>query len=183
MAANFFNKRFRKKGNHFFELNSLNNSARGVSRVFFIVTIANIVAVTTFFILALATQNTIFTLILAVLFVLFIAFVALTLVFYFKYSFSAYFSNLYNKTRENYAKLANFEKNLGYFKNEKGELVSNCECMLVSDKARKKGWLILAELKYCGGDPRTVNENFELALSQVKETFLFLLCQCLNMMI
>ena len=115
MAANFFNKRFKKKGNHFFELNSLNNSAKGVSRVFFIVTIANIVAVTTFFILALATQNTIFTLILAILFVLFIAFVALTLVFYFKYSFSAYFSNLYNKTRENYAKLANFEKNLGYY--------------------------------------------------------------------
>lgn len=68
----------------------------------------------------------------------------------------------------------NFEKNLSYFKNEKDELVSNCECMLVSDKARKKGWLILAELKYCGGNPRTVNENFELALSQVRDTFLFL---------
>ena len=68
----------------------------------------------------------------------------------------------------------NFEKNLSYFRNDGGELVSNCECMLVSDKARKKGWLILAELKYCGGNPRTVNENFEKALSQVRETFLYL---------
>ena len=68
----------------------------------------------------------------------------------------------------------NFEKNLGYFKDDKGNLVSNCECMLVSDKARRKGWLILAELKYCGGNPRTVNENFEMALAQVRDTFLFL---------
>jgi hypothetical protein len=68
----------------------------------------------------------------------------------------------------------NFEKNLGYFKDYNQELVSNCECMLVSDKARKRGWLVLAELKYCGGDPRTVNENFEKALSQVRDTFLYL---------
>ena len=68
----------------------------------------------------------------------------------------------------------NFEKNLGYFKDDKGKLVSNCECMLVSDKARRKGWLILAELKYCGGNPRTVNDNFENALAQVKATFLYL---------
>ena len=59
----------------------------------------------------------------------------------------------------------NFEKNLSYFRDNDHELVSNCECMLVSDKARKKGWLVLAELKYCGGDPRTVNDNFEKALS------------------
>ena len=68
----------------------------------------------------------------------------------------------------------NFEKNLGYFRVNNQELESNCECMLVSDKARKKGWLILAELKYCGGNPRTVNENFENALSQVRDTFLYL---------
>lgn len=68
----------------------------------------------------------------------------------------------------------NFEKNLSYFRGNDNELVSNCECMLVSYKARKKGWLILAELKYCGGNPRTVNENFEEALSQVRNTFLYL---------
>lgn len=68
----------------------------------------------------------------------------------------------------------NFEKNLGYFKDDNRNLVSNCECMLVSDKAHRKGWLILAELKYCGGNPRTVNENFEIALAQVRDTFLFL---------
>ncbi len=68
----------------------------------------------------------------------------------------------------------NFEKNLNYFRGSSHELASNCECMLVSDKARKKGWLVLAELKYCGGDSRTVNENFEKALSQVRDTFLYL---------
>ena len=68
----------------------------------------------------------------------------------------------------------NFEKNLGYFKVAGKGPVPNCECMLVSDKARKKGWLVLAELKYCGGSPRTVNENFEKALSQVRDTFIYL---------
>lgn len=70
--------------------------------------------------------------------------------------------------------VVNFEKNLSYFKDNQGNLVPNCECMLVSDKAHKKGWLILAELKYCGGNPRTVNEYFEKALSQVRDTFLYL---------
>lgn len=68
----------------------------------------------------------------------------------------------------------NFEKNQSYFKESKQGIVSNCECMLVSDKARKKGWLVLAELKYCGGEPKTVNRNFKKALSQLKETFLYL---------
>ncbi len=68
----------------------------------------------------------------------------------------------------------NFEKNLSYFRGNDHELVSNCECMLVSDRARKKGWLVLAELKYCGGDRRTVNENFEKALSQIRDTFMYL---------
>ena len=68
----------------------------------------------------------------------------------------------------------NFEKNLHYFDTMDKGRISNCECMLVSDKARKKGWLVLAELKYCGGNPRTIMDNFEKALSQLKETFLFL---------
>ena len=68
----------------------------------------------------------------------------------------------------------NFEKNLNYFKGVDHKLLSNCECMLVSDKARKKGWLVLAELKYCGGKSQMVNRNFEKALSQLKETFLYL---------
>lgn len=68
----------------------------------------------------------------------------------------------------------NFEKNLGYFKEKGRELATNCECMVVSDKARKRGWLILAEQKYCGGDPRTVLDNFSQALSQVRDTFLYL---------
>ena len=68
----------------------------------------------------------------------------------------------------------NFEKNLGYFKKDGHQIASNCECMLVSDKARRRGWLILAELKYCGGDPRTVMENFSQALAQVRDTFSYL---------
>ncbi len=68
----------------------------------------------------------------------------------------------------------NFEKNLNYFKDTEEGIISNCECMLVSDKARKKGWLVLVELKYCGGAPKTINRNFKHALSQLMDTFLYL---------
>lgn len=68
----------------------------------------------------------------------------------------------------------NFEKNQNWFKDPKQGSVRNCECMLVSDKARKKGWLVLAELKYCGGEPKTINRNFRHALSQLEGTFLYL---------
>lgn len=68
----------------------------------------------------------------------------------------------------------NFEKNLDVFKSGDGTIVSNCECMLVSDKASKKGWLLLAELKYCGGSQQAVQRNLEKAFSQMESTYLHL---------
>lgn len=68
----------------------------------------------------------------------------------------------------------NFEKNLDVFKSGDGTIVSNCECMLVSDKASKKGWLFLAELKYCGGSLQAVQRNLEKAFGQMESTYLHL---------
>ena len=68
----------------------------------------------------------------------------------------------------------NFEENEDVFKRADGTMVSNCECMLVSDKSSKKGWLLLAELKYCGGSQGAVQRNLEKALSQLESTYLHL---------
>ena len=68
----------------------------------------------------------------------------------------------------------NFEENLDIFKPGDGTTVSNCECMLVSDKSSKKGWLLLAELKYCGGSQLAVQRNLEKAFSQMESTYLHL---------
>ncbi len=69
---------------------------------------------------------------------------------------------------------ANFEDNLDLFRSENGSLISSCECMLVSDKSNKKGWLLLAELKYCGGSLLAVQRNLEKAFTQLESTYLFL---------
>jgi hypothetical protein len=66
----------------------------------------------------------------------------------------------------------NFELNNNVFKQD--GFCSNCECMLVSDKANKKGWLALVELKYCGGSANAVSRNMGKALSQLESTFLHL---------
>ena len=69
----------------------------------------------------------------------------------------------------------NFEENQ-YFFRPIGEhrTVSNCECMLVSEDGAKKRWIVLAELKYCKGEDRNIASNFSKALSQLEETFLYL---------
>jgi hypothetical protein len=46
--------------------------------------------------------------------------------------------------------------------------------MLVSDKSSKKGWLLLAELKYCGGSQLAVQRNLEKAFTQLESTYLYL---------
>lgn len=68
----------------------------------------------------------------------------------------------------------NFEKNPAVFTRASGEKVSNCECMLVSEQGSKKRWLALAELKYCKGEDRNLTGNFEDALKQLRDTFLYL---------
>ncbi len=67
----------------------------------------------------------------------------------------------------------NFEKNQGLFK-ASGKMVQNCECMLVSEQGNQKRWLALAELKYCKGEDRNIGLNFENALGQLCDTFLYL---------
>ena len=68
----------------------------------------------------------------------------------------------------------NFEENEEIFQREDKSKVSNCECMLVSDKSSKKGWLLLAELKYCGGSQLAVQRNLDKAFTQLESTYLHL---------
>ena len=68
----------------------------------------------------------------------------------------------------------NFEKNNSVFRPNGGEKVSNCECMLVSEQGNHKRWLALTELKYCKGEDRNIASNFEDALRQLRDTFLYL---------
>lgn len=77
----------------------------------------------------------------------------------------------------------NFEQHQEAFDVEGGKRASNCECMLVSDKAVARGWLVLAELKYCSGANKAVRRNLKKAISQLESTFLHLRDRlgCLNM--
>ena len=68
----------------------------------------------------------------------------------------------------------NFEENLKLFHKKDGTTIPNCECMLVSDKSSRKGWLLLAELKYCGGSQFAVQRNLEKAFTQLESTYLYL---------
>lgn len=69
----------------------------------------------------------------------------------------------------------NFEENLHFFRPDGGKRTStNCECMLASEDGNKRRWLALAELKYCQGEDRNIVSNFSKALSQLEETFLYL---------
>ncbi len=68
----------------------------------------------------------------------------------------------------------NFEENEEVFKREDKSKVSNCEGMLVSDKSNRKGWLLLTELKYCGGSQIAVQRNLDKAFSQLESTYLYL---------
>lgn len=68
----------------------------------------------------------------------------------------------------------NFEKNPAVFTIDRGKKVSNCECMLVSEQGNRKRWLALAELKYCKGEDRNIASNFEDAVMQLRDTFLYL---------
>lgn len=68
----------------------------------------------------------------------------------------------------------NFEENSEVFDIGGGRKASNCECMLVSDKADRKGWIALAELKYCTDSEKAVVRNMRKAISQMESTFLHL---------
>ena len=67
----------------------------------------------------------------------------------------------------------NFEKNRGVFRTEEtGEQASQCECMVASKNAQKKGWVCLMELKYCL--EKNIESNSENAFNQLTACFDYL---------
>lgn len=64
----------------------------------------------------------------------------------------------------------NFEQEKSIFKNERGERVSNCECMFVSSRAKSKPWACLVEMKYCRNE-KNIEVNAETAFDQLLKTY------------
>ena len=68
----------------------------------------------------------------------------------------------------------NFEKNPNVFKSEDtNSSVSQCECMIVSKNAQKKGWVCLMELKYCL--EKNIKRNSGGAFNQLVSCFDYLI--------
>ena len=114
------NKKKNKKKNAvqddaFIIQHGLKGSAKRLGLFFVIGSGVFVVADVVFFILAVALNNTVFTLISAILFVLFIAFTVLNMYLLFRKSYNAFFNNLIANTKENYAKLASFEQGLNHY--------------------------------------------------------------------
>lgn len=67
----------------------------------------------------------------------------------------------------------NFEEHGAFFKykdkNGNEQKADNCECMFVASKAKHKGWMLLAELKYCE-TVEAVDSNAETAYLQLLHT-------------
>lgn len=60
----------------------------------------------------------------------------------------------------------NLEKNKGLFSCGQND----CECLFKSTKFKKKGWLLLLELKYCMDEERNLTDNLNKAYKQVTHT-------------
>ena len=108
-------KKKQQEASSFVKKNGLKGSARRIGLFFLIGSGVAVVLVVVFFILALALQNSVFTLITGILFVLFIAFTVLCIYLLFRKSYNAFFDNLINNTKDNYAKLASFEQGLSHY--------------------------------------------------------------------
>lgn len=61
----------------------------------------------------------------------------------------------------------NLEKNKRLFAS--GE--KDCECVFQSARFKKKGWLLLLELKYCKDEERNLTDNLDEAVKQVTQTY------------
>ena len=111
------NKKWKKHKNvvGYREGNLLREKTKKLSITFLAVAGGILTAATVFFVLALVLQKPIFVIILAVLFALFVLFTAISVYMYLRHSFISYFNNLYDKTSENYAKIANFESDLNHY--------------------------------------------------------------------
>ena len=97
------------------EGNLLREKTKKLSVIFLAISGVILTAAAVFFILALILKDPIYTIILAVLFALFVLFAAISVYTYLRHSFISYFNNLYDKTNENYSKIANFESGLNYY--------------------------------------------------------------------
>jgi len=63
----------------------------------------------------------------------------------------------------------NNEKNKGFYKKSNGQQVSQCECIIHTDRQdNKKGWIIFVELKYCAA--KNIYDNMINGISQLKAT-------------
>lgn len=61
----------------------------------------------------------------------------------------------------------NLESNKGIFAS--GE--EDCECVFQSARYKKKGWLLLLELKYCKDQDRNLTDNLNHAFNQVTQSY------------
>lgn len=86
------------------------------------------------------------------------------------------FLHLCNPRRIEYWSV-NFEQHDGFFwftdENDIRKKVQNCECMFVASRARRKGWMLLAELKY-PESPDAVERNSQSAYLQLLNTLSWL---------
>lgn len=68
--------------------------------------------------------------------------------------------------------VVNFEKCQSLFKNENGELVKQCEGLCFAVNAKKHGWVLLIEMKYCKG--KNIGKNVDAAISQLEKSLEYL---------
>lgn len=74
-------------------------------------------------------------------------------------------------TNENNVPLVvvNNEENMGFYTRSNGEKVSQCECIVYSDRHdKRKGWMAFLELKYC--EAKNVYQNMREGISQLRAT-------------
>ena len=67
--------------------------------------------------------------------------------------------------------VVNNEKNSALFTREDGTKVSNCECIVHTNrKDNRKGWILFLELKYCKGKKKNVYDRMLDGIYQLKAT-------------
>lgn len=70
--------------------------------------------------------------------------------------------------------VVNDEKNPAVFTRENGKKVSNCECIILTNRHdNRKGWMVFLELKYC--KPQNVYDRMLEGINQLKATCNYIL--------
>lgn len=68
--------------------------------------------------------------------------------------------------------IVNFEKCEYLLKNEKGEQVKQCEGLCFASRAKKHGWVLLIEMKYCSD--KNIGKNVDAAKFQLEKSLDYL---------